>query len=482
MSTYKPKTIPFNHQAREFEEFGSVRTRALFWEQGCGKTKPTIDSAAMLFQQGKIDAIFVFAPNGVHRNWVSDELPTHLPDEIMAKTRCHVWYSSDTVRHRKSFEATLKHDGLAVVVMSYNAILTERARKAWKNFMTTRRCFYVLDESHYVKNPNAKWTKRILSSAQTGAEYRRILTGTPIANNPFDVYTQLRFLDPLVWRDFGISNFAAFKQFFGIWETRSTMNGRDFQHCVAFKNIDLLKERMERFGSRVTKEDALDLPPKLYSKRYFEISSKQQKLYQQLVEDYMIEFDSGEIIDASMAIVRLLRMHQVACGYLPREEGGVQDIEEKNPRLELLADTLGGCNHKAIIWARFRRDIELIRDHPFFRGRIVQVDGSVTGESRGKALDMFQKGDTQFLVANPAAISTGVTLHAARTVVYYSNSFSLTHRLQSEDRAHRIGQHHPVDYIDIVAAGTVDERIVEALRNKLDIASTITGDRLREWI
>ena len=481
---YNPKTKPFRHQAEEFADHGHDLTRGLFWEQGCGKTKPVIDSVGSLFQAGEIDGLMVLAPNGVHRNWVSDEIPTHMPDELFEKARCHIWYSSNTKQHEQSFLGTLNHNGLAVLVMSYNAVLTERGQKAWKTFLQKRKCMYVLDESQRVKNPNAKWSKRILGSASIGAKYRRILTGTPVNNSPFDLYNQLRFLEPEIWHDLGIRNFSSFKQFFGIWEMRHTRDDRSFPHCVAYRSIDTLNRKLKEVGTRVTKDEVLDLPPKLYSKRYVTITPEQKRLYKQLVDEYTVELDSGEQISAPLAIVRLLRLQQVICGYLPKGDQSeeLQDIPGGNPRLDLLAETCEDLSHKAIIWCRFRRDIELICNHPTFRGRCVRVDGSVTGPARGEALDEFQKGDTQFLIGNPAAIGTGVTLHAARTVIYYSNSFNLADRLQSEDRAHRIGQNYPVHYIDLVASGTVDMRIVASLRDKVDIANQITGDKLKEWI
>ena len=152
--------------------------------------------------------------------------------------------------------------------------------------------------------------------------------------------------------------------------------------------------------------------------------------------------------------------------------------------MDLLIETCEDLPHQAIIWARFTRDIQLISQHPFMRNKCIVVDGSVTGPARGKALDAFKQGDRQFLVANVQTdgVRSGQTLHMAKTVIYYSNDFSLEHRQQSEDRAHRIGQEHPVHYIDLVAADTVDMHIIESLRKKRDVASAITGDNIVDWI
>jgi len=452
----------------------------LWWEQGTGKTKPVIDEAAELYEAGEIDGLMVVAPNGVHRNWASDELPVHMPERVLKKTRCHIWYSTDTKRHQESFLETLNHPGLAVLVMSYNAVWTNRGRDAWKAFLKKRRCVYVLDECQRIKNPSAKWSKRIIGS-NVGAPYLRELSGTPIANNPFDAYNILKFLDPDVWKKYGITTFAAFKQYFGVWETWQTRDGRNYPKCIAYRNLNLLQREMARLGSRVTKDEVLDLPPKLYSKRYHEPTAEQRRIYRELQNECVAELESGDLT-AMLAIVRLLRFQQLVCGYLPESDDNpvLRDLPGGNPRITLLSEICEDLSHKAIIWARFQRDIDLICQA--LGDSCVFVDGRVAGEARGAALDAFQKGDKQFLVANPAAIATGVTLHAARTVIYYSNSFSLELRLQSEDRAHRIGQLHPVQYIDIVCPGTVDEKIVDALRKKVDIASQITGDSLKDWI
>jgi len=483
--TYKYKTKPFDHQHEEFTRHGQDFARGLFWEQGCGKTKPVIDSTAYLYGEKEIDGLMVIAPNGVHRNWVSDEIVAHMPDHVAERMQSHIWYSTGTKKHMRSFEYALKHRGLACLVMAYNAVWTNRGRDAWKAFLKQRRCMYVLDESQRVKNPNAKWSKRILGSATVGAPYRRVLSGTPVTNSPFDIYNQLRFLKPDVWHPYGIRDFSAFKQFFGIWEQRHLRGSeeRTFPHCVAYKNLEILNQLTHELGSRVTKDEVLDLPPKVFSKRYYDLTPAQTRAYKELKDDFVCELESGDIT-AMLAIVRLLRFQQICCGYLPTSDDDrtLRDLPGGNPRLDLLVDTVSDLSHQAIIWARFSRDIDLISQHKDLKNKCVVVDGRVTGPRRGEALDAFKRGDKQFLIASPAAIGTGVTLVAARTVIYYSNYFDLELRLQSEDRAHRIGQEHPVNYIDLCCAGTVDMQIIESLRKKVDIASSITGDTLKEWI
>jgi SNF2 family DNA or RNA helicase len=364
--------------------------------------------------------------------------------------------------------------------MAYSACMTDLGKKLLKKFLTQKRCLYVLDESVAIKTPRAKRTQRILGSARY-APYRRILTGTPITNGAFDVYAPIRFLNKDYWFDHGLGSYLIFKNYFGMFrDGYNGATGKSFRQLVAYKNLDELHDMLEPISTRVTKDEVLDLPPKLYSKRYVEMTPEQERLYNAIKNEYMVELESGAEINAPLAIVRLLRLQQIICGYVPDDDGNMVIVGGKNPRLETLIEFCNGLAHKAIIWARFRRDIDLITTA--LGKECVRYDGAVGTNDRAKAIEAFQHGETKFFVANPAAAGEGLTLHAARSVIYYNNSFKLSERMQSEDRAHRIGQEHPVHYTDFVCPGTVDERIVESLRGKRDVAQAITGDTLKEWL
>jgi SNF2 family DNA or RNA helicase len=495
---YVPKTRPFDHQREELEAHWGDDVRALFWEMGTGKSKLVIDTAAMLHAEDKVDALLVVAPNGVHRNWIDNELPAHLPDRI--PVRALFWESkrAGTKRHAEAFRELVLHEGLAVLTMSYDAVITPRGNKAAMDFLIKRTGLLVLDESTRIKTPGAARTKRILTLGKY-APFRRILTGTPVTNGPFDVYSQIRFLEPSFWRERHLDTFATFKSYFAVIESRENhQQRRMYDHVVAYRRLDQLQEMLKGISTRVTKDDVLNLPPKLYGERLFEPTPEQARIYEQLRDEYIVWLDSGEPVTADMAITRLLRLQQILCGYLPSDDfqdpepagrgpWGTSpcDLKEGNPRLGALMEVIEEmpAQRKGIIWARFRRDIDIIMDALTQSGeRAVRYDGKVESDARAEAIRHFQEGDARFFVANPAAGGTGLTLTAATTVIYYSNDFNLENRLQSEDRAHRIGQEHPVQYIDIVAPGTVDRHIVRALRTKMNVASQITGDQLREWL
>lgn len=485
---YQYKTDPFAHQRELFERTRDLSSFAILWEQGTGKTKPTIDTVAWLYGQDKIDALLVVAPNGVHHNWMSDELPAHMPDKVMEITRMMAWRAprAGTKWHARQFDGLVKHVGLAILCMSYDGFITERGKRAAWRFLQRRRVMYVLDESHHVKTPGAKRTKSIMASGRY-AEYRRILTGTP-ADKPFDLYSQLRFIDPEIWRSGHMASFAAFKQHFGIWTQEQTRAGQFYPVLRAYKNLEELRDILASVSSRVLKDDVLDLPPKLYTRRYLDLSPRQATMYAQLRDELELELESGDVVDGTMAIVRLLRLQQITSGFVAAEAGEpVQMIPGPNPRLETTIDLCESLSHPAIIWARFRAEIDMITEA--LGDRAVRYDGTLDDEQAAQAKNAFNAGDKQFIVINSAKGSEGLTMNSAKTNIIHSNSFKLLQRLQLEDRSHRIGQDgaqheegYGVLYVDITAKDTVDEQIVHALVSKFDVASRITGDALRKWI
>jgi len=474
------RTTPYAHQQEEWDISREMPTRAVFWEQGTGKTKLVLDTFFDMDRQGLVDGLLVVAPNGVHENWMANEIPKHAwhHNYLAFAYQSH---RASTKWHQRAVQDVIDTPKLAALFMSYDGFMTEKGTKVAKKFLEKRKTLYVLDESQRIKTPSAKRTKRIVASGKYAA-FRRILSGTPVTNKPFDIYTQMRFIDPDFWKDRGYASYEAFKTYFGVWEDRITETGQRFKTCLYYKNLEQLHAMVDEVSSRVLKADVLDLPPKIYTKRYFELSADQKKRYRDIKEDFCTELESGELIAAPLIITQLLRLQQITCGYLPRDDEGPMVRFPQNPRLKALLDTLADVEGKAIIFARFRQDLDQICKE---LGKLaVRYDGGVEPAKRKEAIDRFQDPDdpVRFFVGNPAACATGLTLTAAKTVIYYSNSFDWEHRTQSEDRAHRIGQESSVNYIDLIATGTVDTRIVQSLRDKDAIATKITGDNARDWL
>lgn len=482
-----PHTIrPFQHQIDHIHKHCESKSWGLLWEQGTAKTKPIIDTACYLYKKGEINRVLVVAPSGVERNWASDELPKHVPPEFALEIAVQVFYNSKkhTKKHKQEINRLFLFPGLQILLVSYDAAVTKEGKKMIMMYLQKGRCLYVLDESHNIKSPAAKRTRSLLAQSKY-AKYRRILTGTPISHGPFDLYSQLKFLNEDFWKINGIHTFAEYKAHFAEFYTRAQcMKDRGFDpgydKLLRYKNLDELNEWLGAISDRVVKDDVLDLPPKLYSKRYFDMSKEQKVVYETLKEELMVQVGDDWVI-AELPIVKLLRFQQISCNYLPvGEEEPVHLISKTNPRLQVMEGIRDETFHPCIVWARFREDVNQLMD---ILPRAVRYDGQVDDDQAERNKQAFQAGDAQWFVGTAQKGGPGLTLTQAKTVVYYSNSFKLIDRLQSEDRAHRAGMdEHPVNIIDIVGCDCVDEHIVTNLRDKRDIATIIQGDEWKDWI
>ena len=235
---------------------------------------------------------------------------------------------------------------------------------------------------------------------------------------------------------------------------------------------------------RVTKEECLDLPKKTYTMRSIELTAEQKSMYNQMKKTAVALLDNMEMVTANAVITQLLRLHQISCGFVNTDDGNI--IRFKNNRMPELLSILEEVSGKAIIWANYRHDImdiELELDRIYGTKAVATYFGDTDGEERQNIVDRFQETDElRFFVGQPRTGGFGLTLTAASTVIYYSNSYDLEVRLQSEDRAHRIGQSNPVTYIDIIAQKTVDEKIVSALRKKINIATQVLEEDWKKWL
>jgi SNF2 family DNA or RNA helicase len=335
-----------------------------------------------------------------------------------------------------------------------------------------------IDESTTIKTPTAKRTKNIIGLGKY-AKYRRIMTGSPVTKNPLDLYSQCEFLDP--W----LLDFTSYYAFRNRYAEMKTMHlrGRSIQVVSEFKNLGELSETVKTFSYRVLKEDCLDLPPKNWIKRYITLTPEQKKVYDQM-KKAAIAVLNGKVTSTMTVLTQLMRLHQITCGHFTADDGSVQTINSN--RIKELMNILEETEGKAIIWANYQKDITQIVESvekEYGPGSVVDYYGLTAQEDRQDNIRQFQSDPKcRFLVGTPSTGGYGITLTAANTVIYYSNGYDLEKRLQSEDRAHRIGQKKNVTYIDIIAEDTVDEKIVKALRDKINIASEVLGEELKEWI
>lgn len=477
----------FEHQKTILEETWNKESYALFWEQGCAKTRPAIDTAARLLEAGEIDAMLVVSLNGVHRQWIERELPKWATFEY--DSMVYEVPKGKTKKSLRELQDLIRHDGFVVLSMPISVYTSQHGKDAMWKFLKNRRCLYVLDESHKIKGANTKTSKAAVASAKY-APYRRILTGTPYLNSPFDYYPQMRFLDEDFWKKNGFPNLACFKAHFSITQNFETRTGQRFQKVVAYRNEEELAEALRPASSRLTKLEALPwLPERTYVPVEVPLSKSQRELYDALTEEYLDAFRKFEAAsEVELAepppdpMTTLLRLQQVVCGYYPTgDEEDLVQLDEKNPRVEAAVEICDNTSGQVIIWARFTRDIENLLT-ALGRDRAARYDGKISAKDKERSLERFRNGDVQVLVMNQQAGGTGLTLNEASTTVYFSNSYSLGDRLQSEARNHRAGQKNAVTYYDLIAPNTVDEQILAALRGKIEMAATLNGDDLAAWL
>jgi len=474
---YKFKTVPYKHQLTALEKSWNRETYAYFMEMGTGKTKVLIDNAAMLYDKGKMDGLLIIAPKGVIGTWYNQELPAHLPDHIEKVTV--LWQALINKKQQSKLDTLFEvSNDLHILIMNVEAFSTDKGVKFAQKFLLSHNTLMAIDESTTIKNPKALRTKSIVEISKM-AKYRRVLTGAPVTKNPLDLYAQCYFLDP---EHLGHGSYYSFRMRYAIMKT-AFISGRSIQLVSGFRNLAELSEKLKPFSYRVLKEDCLDLPPKIYMKRTIDLTSEQKKVYKQMKEEALAELH-GKQITTMTALTQLMRLQQITCGHFVADDGTTQQI--KSNRLDELMDILDEVEGKAIIWAHWQRDIQnIIKEIKKVHGPCSVVDyyGLTPQDQRDKNKDAFQNDSkVRFLVGTPQTAGYGLTLTAANTVIYYSNGYDLEKRLQSEDRAHRIGQKKSVTYVDIIAEDTIDKKIQDSLRKKINIASEVLGEEIRSWI
>jgi len=478
---YNYKLKPFDHQSEALEEGWFRKEYGYFMEMGTGKSKVLIDNLGLLFFNKLINFALVLAPKGVYRNWVAKEIPEHMSDDI--PHRVIRWVASANKKQTEEMRSVKDNfAGLTIFVMNVESFSTKKGQTAgeWMARTFGNYGLIAIDESTTIKNHKAKRTKALLKIASQ-FKYRRLLTGSPITKSPLDIYSQTEFLRPGLM---GHESFYTFQGRYAVLQRRS-MGAKSFQQIVGYKNLDELTEKIDTFSYRVLKKDCLDLPDKVYTARYVTLTDEQFRMYSLLQQQAMLLFEDGEIVSAPAVITQMLRIQQVLSGHLKTDDGEMKYFPSR--RMDALKEILEEHDGKVIIWSRFRYDIIQITqmlNKEFGEGSAAAYYGDTTDDERQAIVEQFQIPGSRlrFFVGNPATAGYGLTLTEADLVIYYANDFNLETRIQSEDRAHRIGQKNNVTYIDLVSEGTIDEKIVEALRNKISIGARVLGEEAREWL
>ena len=474
---YKFKTKPYAHQLRALEMSWDKKCFAYFMEMGTGKSKVLIDNTAILYDNGKINGVLIVAPKGVYKNWYSSEIPTHLPDHI--EKNMVLWQANITKQQQKYLDTLFKTGtDLHILIMNVESLSTKKGVDFAARFLNSHRTIMAIDESTTIKNPTAKRTKNIVALGKY-AQYKRILTGSPVTKSPLDLYTQCEFLDPWLLDH---QSFYSFRTRYAVMR-KMNFGGRSVEIPVGYKNLGELSDKLKPFSDRVLKDDCLDLPKKTFMKRTVQLTPDQFKVYEQMKKEALAVMN-GKMTTTANALTQLMRLQQITCGHFKADDGTTQEINSN--RLDELINVLGELEGKVVIWAHWQSDVRqiikaVVKD--FGNNSFVDYYGLTPQNERQQNIKRFQEDDAcRFFIGTPQTGGYGITLTAASNMIYYSNGYDLEKRQQSEARIDRIGQEKPMTYIDIICEDTVDERIVKALRKKVNIASQVMGEELKAWI
>lgn len=475
------ETEPLPHQQMLAELFALKRIWAYFNEQGTCKTWLAINDFTISYLKGETQALVVIGPSGVERNWHVKEIPVHMKRTVSDRAHIFVWNTktAGTQREARRRKAALAHTGgPLIVLMSYSAACTVAGKKFLKeDVLKKRKCFYVLDESQFIKNPGSKRTMAIVASGAY-ADHKRIMTGTPMgANGPLDVYAQIKFLDDDFWKRHGIKDYQVFKAFFADW---LPMDG--WSKLLRFKNMALLHEWLKEISCRVLKNEVLkDLPERMYTRQYLELPKEHRRVYDQLRNELRAKLQSGVQVEVINTLTLRSKFMQICCGYLCTETGQPFELIDGNlPRMDSAIEWLEAGNSQAIVWTRFRMDVDLFADR--LGSKMARYDGKLSPADRALELEAFQKGDKQYFVANPQVGGTGLTINEADRALVYAMRDDPIELKQALDRNHRPGQRNAVNYGFMVTQDTVEEKIIDTHVKNNEISCEVLGDKILEWI
>ena len=477
-SPYESTTLPYPYQDDILSrmKIAEHRHHALFCEQGTGKTKIAIDWAGTLFQAELIRHALVVAPNMVHKQWVTEQIPLHHGFDYAAVP----WDASPAKRKKLTRESLGLMAGLQWTTINYEALRTAKGHAFLAERLQDHPFLLIFDESHRAKNVQTQvWKACKALSENRHCEWRLLLTGTPIAKNLVDEWAQLKLLDEGI---LGIRYLGTFRNEYCV------MGGYEGRQIVGYRNHEVFKRRTAPYVIRATKDKLAGLPEKMYSRYEFDMEKSQQRMYKQMLQDMLVQLQSGEVATAANAAVLSGKLQQISNGFLHSpasiadqwDDDNILDTEN-NPRIKALYDVLDQGEGRAIIWCRYHQDIEII-SHSKIAPQCVYYHGNLPAATREESIAAWKddKSGKNYLVATPGSAGTGLNLQICNRAIYYSNSENSIQRWQSEDRIHRIGASgdHCL-YIDLIARGSRDIKILQNLREKKDL-SDLTLDGIRQ--
>lgn len=445
---FEAKTKALPHQTEATNFIYEHQEVALFDEQGLGKTKIVIDALCLSMRRGEIEGVLVVAPMSLLYNWEQEVIKHSFLIPIVLKGS----------KREKRYKFMT---GANFYITNYEAVIAETLRI--KRFCKSRKVAIILDESARIKDPSTK-TAQALFQLISFSTKRIIITGTPVANKPFDLWAQFYFLDEgkLLGPDFDLF--------------RARFNERNSNYKEQLKD---LKDVVSNNSIRRCKDKTLELPEKKFINCYVELEGKQLSLYNELREQLRIEVTrlNGEIVidEAENILKKLLRLTQIASNPALIDKG-YSDTPVKFILLDTLLKEIVSKGEKAIVWTNFVENIMILKTR-FSQYRPLVIYGAIPIKDRAETVRNFQVSDkNMIIIANPAAAREGLTLTRANNAIYLDRNFNLVDYLQSQDRIHRISQTKECNIYKILAKNTIDEYIDRLVEVKQDIAGYVQGD------
>lgn len=533
----------YKHQEEIWERFGNTQGCNLFWQPGCGKSAGSLNIAVKRYLKGEVDVVLIIAPNRIHTQWALEQIPlwcgyTLYPDNTVRKGGEVERYDRTKhspkvfVQYKKNKKPLEYREGmLNIVCINIETFSTLEYYRKFVEYGNQHKTMIILDEATVIKHPKSKRTERLLYSfndvvrrgrsvlQSTPKTVMRInLTGTPVTESPFDLWSLCEFLYP----NFFNCNYFAFKQRHGLFQTlevegrriqvllseecwKAVKRGMSYAEAAdvfgislkvydviqsqtaysgAYIGVDKIKEQVDKISSWVKIEDVADMPEKLYIRRTIDMPEEQAKVYEDMVKRF-VAYYKGKTTDAKSKVVVKLRLQQIASGFitsfatLPDEATDEEVMKyladpppkevtwfDKKAKVEQLVADLEelGKQEKAVVLTHFTAEAAMLYDVLTEKGFSVNLQ---TGWRKVGSIESFKEGREKIMVANIRVVSKGFNFQAdCNHLFYYSNTFSLEDRVQSEARIYRLGQSKTCVYTDYCMKDTVDVDVWGRLTQK----------------
>lgn len=488
------KTAPRFHQLREFEISADMEARALLWQMRTGKSKLVIDTACHLAMTDKIKGVVIFAPNGVHANWIDRELPTHHWEPVDYRAR--VWNTEIakhdapakmsnaaaarwTEAHSRWWELTEEalQPGPFLSWFAFNSesMTRDDVRALLRRVLSRRKpLLVVFDESDDFRTPGARRTKMGRAFASKCA-YRRILTGTCVHNSPLNAYSQFEMLKK---EALGYRRYSDFKDVYAEYELKQNFRtGKAFKALTGYKNLDDLQERMAPYVSIVNRRDCIDMPDLVPKVKRVALNPEQTRIYKEVHNQFRLYIQDEEV-SIGENTARFIKLQQIVSGFLIDEDGKTHTIPGTNNRLEALAEEVFYTSGKVIIWCNFREDMDRVAQRLAADGHeMLQYHGRTSDKEKKRVRELMAPGQdnkVKGVVGHPKSGGRGLDFSSAGKIIWYSHTFDAIIRAQADERATAVGGKN-IERWDIIAPG-IDEYTLETAANKISVAEMLTGN------